>query len=76
MIWQSDAPVHLPTSFWDAGEQVIDVHEIARLGEVRALRVGMYDPRTGERLPAYNSTGAPWADQAVPVESFERGHCE
>ncbi|HSJ56602.1 MAG TPA: hypothetical protein VLC95_05455, partial [Anaerolineae bacterium] len=65
MVAQDDAPPQggaYPTSVWDVDEIVLDLHRlvlpaglpVAGLEDYR-LRVGLYRPTTGERLPA--STG-------------------
>lgn len=49
-----------PTSFWLAGERVIDRREIPAPLEVPAgarLVIGFYDPASGQRLPRTDSTG-------------------
>jgi 4-amino-4-deoxy-L-arabinose transferase-like glycosyltransferase len=58
MIAQQDSmPQHnqYPTSWWDPGEIVTDPRSIplpAELGPgVYTLRIGLYDPQTGQRLP-------------------------
>jgi hypothetical protein len=50
-----------PTSFWDAGERILDPHVLtipadAPPGEYR-LRVGLYLLDTGERLPIFDANG-------------------
>jgi len=58
---QADAPPAggaYPTSLWDAGEVIVDVHSLpANLppGQYTA-QVGLYRPDTGQRLPAAGST--------------------
>jgi hypothetical protein len=51
-----------PTTTWRAGEVLIDHYEIAVPPAARGgsypLRVGLYDPATGERLPVVDSAGA------------------
>ncbi|MDM8530548.1 hypothetical protein QUF63_05200 [Anaerolineales bacterium HSG25] len=49
-----------PTSLWNAGEVIVDQHELDldSLGdEPFTLLVGLYNPATGERLPAFDSQG-------------------
>jgi hypothetical protein len=60
LVGQSDHPPlggAYPTSFWEAGDVVRDSHrlEIDDTGAPGActLSMGMYNPSTGERLPAY-----------------------
>ena len=71
---QSDAiPVYwtYPTTAWQPGETIRDVHiipldaELPR-GDYRVL-AGMYDPVTGARLPLRDAEGTPLADDAVPL---------
>lgn len=59
------------TSQWVEGEVVIDEHALLPLPPTLAggnytLRVGMYDPLTGQRLTAVNGANQPYADDAVP----------
>ena len=46
------------------------------LGSVPAgryrLLVGLYDPATGERLPAYSAQGERYPDDAVPLADVQR----
>jgi len=66
MLGQGDGPPCLgeyPTRFWDAGEtladpHVITMHQAATVNEVRVL-VGLYDPISGERVPATDASGTP-----------------
>ncbi|MEW5718144.1 MAG: hypothetical protein AB1817_05940 [Chloroflexota bacterium] len=49
-----------PTTAWQPGESIVDVHEIqvdAAPG-VYTIIVGMYDPNSLARVPAFDSTGA------------------
>jgi 4-amino-4-deoxy-L-arabinose transferase-like glycosyltransferase len=55
---QDDAPPgggFYPTSFWIPGEPVVDRHALSLAADIPAgtyrLRVGLYRPKTGERLP-------------------------
>jgi hypothetical protein len=63
-----------PTSYWDEGEQVRDVHELAlppglTSGEYR-VQVGMYRLATGERLPARQDNGKAWPDNAILLKTY------
>jgi len=68
---QHDGPPHLvdglaPTGTWQPGEYLITTHQLsaATAGQDGVLRVGLYLPETGVRLPA-TSDGAPIGDAAV-----------
>jgi len=51
-----------PTPGWRSEEFIVDYHTLP-LPDVSegdySLFVGMYDPRTGERLPVFDASGAP-----------------
>lgn len=74
ILAQSDA---LPaggyrTEQWVAGEFVIDEHRLmlppeAASGDIR-LRVGMYDPLTGERLAVVDRDGRSLPDDAISID--------
>jgi hypothetical protein len=57
---QDNAPQqgHYPTSWWDRGEKVIDVYTLPLPSDLApgrySLRVGLYEPETGRRLPLQN----------------------
>jgi len=74
ILAQSDA---LPaagyrTDQWIAGEVVLDEHRLTLPPDLASgayrLRVGMYDPLTGERLPATGDDGHPLLDNAVEID--------
>ena len=77
---QDDAPpggVFFPTSAWLPGETVVSSHTLslkagATPGEYRLL-VGLYQPASGERLPATDAAGQSLGDAArltvIPVEA-------
>ncbi|HEY3340647.1 MAG TPA: hypothetical protein VGK81_01465, partial [Anaerolineae bacterium] len=67
IIAQRDAPMAYPTTLWDPGEQVLDTHRIAGLGQASAIRLGLYDPATGIRVNVYKPDGLPWPDNAVVI---------
>ncbi len=47
-----------PTTAWQPGERVVDVHEI-QIDDAGTytIRVGMYDPTTRARVPVFDATG-------------------
>jgi len=69
---QADGPPvggHYPTARWQAGEIIQDIHPLpgADFSQVDHLAVGLYDPQTGQRLPAFDSGGRRLADDAVII---------
>ena len=69
IVAQADGQPSLPTSFWDAGEQVIDARQIAIPQNATSVRVGLYDPAGGARLPALGADGKTWPDNSVLIWS-------
>jgi hypothetical protein len=58
-----------PTSLWAPGEIIVDLHQLDLTGLPTGtynLLAGLYNPATGERLPAFDSNG-PLPDYAVQV---------
>ncbi len=61
---QADSPPtsgKYPTSVWDAGEYIADLHSLSippnlPAGEYQ-VAIGLYDPLTGQRLPILDETG-------------------
>jgi len=80
LVAQSDAvPAQgYGTEQWIEGEIVADEHTLALPADLPAgtyrLRAGMYDPATGERLPAASSEGQPFADHAVDLGEVTLGN--
>ncbi len=55
-----------PTSTWLPGEYVVDEHVLlVPSGDGWALQVGLYDPKTGRRLPLVSSDGKVIGDHMV-----------
>lgn len=67
IIGQVDGFVSYSTIFWESGEQIIDVRPLAQLRNAAAVRIGLYDAITEERLPAQRADGTTWQDNAVIV---------
>ncbi|MBI5302821.1 MAG: hypothetical protein HY868_11850 [Chloroflexi bacterium] len=61
-----------PTRIWDAGERVPDSYAFT-LNTPGAYRIvaGMYDPPTGERLPAFDAQGNELVNRQIVVTTFE-----
>jgi len=74
MVSQQDGvPVNWSRPFetWQVGEQILDVYVLplppgTDLNAV-TLRIGLYDPATGQRLPAYNAAGQLLPDDATSL---------
>jgi hypothetical protein len=69
---QADAPPvrnHYRTSRWQPHEVVQDIHPLpeADLGQIDHIAIGLYNPLTQERLPAYDPDGRRLADDAVII---------
>jgi hypothetical protein len=69
---QADGPPvsgHYPTSQWQPGEIIQDIHPLPPEDflQVDHIAVGLYDPETGERWPAFGPEGQPLADDAMLV---------
>ncbi|HBY95805.1 MAG TPA: hypothetical protein DEP84_17925 [Chloroflexi bacterium] len=74
LVAQSDSvPVEWtrPLESWRLGEQLLDVHPLALPADPpiagSSLRVGLYNPETGERLRAYDQAGVRLPDDAAAV---------
>jgi len=74
LVGQGDAPPQAgryPTSWWDAGEIVVDAHTIDLPADatpgIYSIVVGWYSPQTGERLPLIG----PPAGDALELGSFQ-----
>ncbi|MBE7469697.1 MAG: hypothetical protein HS114_11220 [Anaerolineales bacterium] len=72
---QADGPPvsgHYPTTAWQPDEIIQDIHPLSEsdLAQADHLAVGLYDPATGQRLPAFDSAGPRLADDAllIPLE--------
>ena len=65
----SPAGGSLPTSGWQAGEAIVDRHGILLPDTLPAgeheLRVGLYAPATGDRLPVRDAAGQPLGDSLL-----------
>lgn len=72
-LWQSDGPPNegkYPTSFWSAGERIIERRAVELPAETRRVVIGWYEPKTLERLPAVKNDNTAWVDNLVTV--FEK----
>jgi len=79
LLGQQDGPPRdgaYPTSWWLPGQTVVDRHTV-RLDQPCAgsarLWVGMYDPATLVRLPAYDGTGQRLPEDTIPLAEVTPG---
>ena len=77
IVAQADGPPshgYWPTSEWEPGIAVSDhhnlVHDIDTSREAHTIVIGLYDPASGLRVPAYNSSGVAWDNWAVPIHTI------
>jgi hypothetical protein len=64
-----------PTSWWERDEMVEDTISLSLDGVSSGwyrLVVGLYNPETGERLPAYSADGERYPDDAAPLTTVQR----
>jgi hypothetical protein len=57
-----------PTRIWNAGERVPDAHALSVAPGKYTILVGMYDPISGERLPAFDAQGNELTNRAITFE--------
>lgn len=67
---QADSPPvsgHYPTTVWQSGEIIQDIHSFPEdnFFQTDHLAVGLYDPTTNQRLPAFDVRGNRLADDAL-----------
>ncbi len=73
LLAQHDGPPdggRYPTQWWRRGDVIVDAHILplaAPLPETAYLRVGMYDPITYTRLPAYDSHSTRLPDDIISL---------
>jgi hypothetical protein len=69
---QADSPPvsgHYPTTTWQPGEIIQDIHPLpsANSTQIDHLAIGLYEPSTGERLPAFAPNGESLAEDALII---------
>ena len=69
---QADSPPtsgKYPTSVWDAGEFIADLHTLSIAPDLPAgeytVAIGLYDPQTGQRLPIIDQNGKVSGDLVI-----------
>jgi hypothetical protein len=75
LVGQSDAPVFYPTEFWDAGEQILDMHPIKGLGHVSSIGLGLYDSVSKDRLLTKRPDGTSWTNNVVTIPIVQAASC-
>jgi hypothetical protein len=78
LLDQADGPPvsgHYPTGQWLPGEIIQDVHPLPpeHLSRVAFVAIGLYNPISGERLPAFDATGKRWDDEALVILLSSKG---
>jgi hypothetical protein len=64
-----------PTPWWERSEVVEDTVPLSLDGVSPGpyrLILGVYDPETGQRLPAYSADGERYPDDALPLTTVGR----
>ncbi|MBE7552994.1 MAG: hypothetical protein HS126_18130 [Anaerolineales bacterium] len=69
---QADSPPvsgHYPTTAWQPGEIIQDIRYFPEdnLAQTDHLAIGLYNPATGQRLPAFDTRGNRLADDALSI---------
>ena len=58
-----------PTSVWDAGEVIADLHTLSLAPDLPAgeykIAIGLYDPETGQRVPIVDEDGQVSGDHVI-----------
>jgi hypothetical protein len=77
-VFAYDLPLtdgYYPSSLWDAGERVIHTHRLPLISTLLVgeytLRIGLYDPRSGVRLPAVDVAGVEQPNGVVLLGTIE-----
>jgi len=87
LLAQHDGPPRdgrYPTGWWLPGDLTLDRRilspdqplDLNRLNSVVRLAVGMYDPATMDRLPAYDDAGERLPGDVIPLAEFPAKPCE
>jgi hypothetical protein len=70
-VAQADAPPLTGdwlTSMWQVNRVVIDPHTFTLPAGQYTIRIGLYDPKTIEPLPAFKADGGEWNDRAIELQ--------
>ena len=72
LLGQGDSPPvnnRYPTSIWEEGETIVDIHQITWIDQGTPLRfnLGLYDPVSGKRLPIVGSDGQRIEDNSLAL---------
>lgn len=65
---------YYPSSLWDAGELVRHSHRLPVMGVLltsdMTLQLGLYDPASGARLPAFDASGVQLPNDAIVLATY------
>ena len=77
IVAQADQPPsngYWPTSAWEPGSLISDhhklVYDVDTSRETYTIVIGLYDPLSGLRVPAYSSAGSEWDNWSIPIYTF------
>jgi hypothetical protein len=66
---------YYPSGLWETGEQVTHIHRLPVASTLLAgqytLRMGLYDPQSGARLPVFDAAGVEQADGAALLRTID-----
>jgi hypothetical protein len=75
LVAQADSPPQhgrYPTSFWDAGDTIVDPHDLALDPSLPpgkySIEIGLYRPENGQRLALEDGSAHPTGDHLVLPE--------
>lgn len=76
IVSQADGPPvngDWPTSVWQRGHPLTDAHNLSLPADLPAgeysLIVGLYDPKSGDRVSAFTPAGEEWMDFAISTQT-------
>lgn len=67
MLAQHDEPFKYSAAYWDVGDRFEQRIEVPDLSRASTVLVGVYNPRTQQRVRAFHADGAPWDNASVVV---------
>lgn len=64
-IAQQDQPFSYAAAWWTVGEQFTEALAAPGLGRSRIVQLGVYDPVSQTRMPAFRPDGSRWVDDII-----------